>query len=208
MWNEQMGTRTLTWQVIESHAASDRRPVANAGACSFSGQQRFVEACAKGNQRQSLKAYVDAGGFIFAENCLRRRRAFDREFRALMQGAISRQPAPVRYRPIIRFGLRKRRSLPDPAETPLEGPEQLLPHERGLLSRRAFGVLLGAWANPASDGRLPQTVVQATASIGRWRLGPMCWRMPPVAELRDKLDVPQPRRQRSSVHPITGTATR
>ncbi len=112
---ERAWGRDLTWQTIESRAASAedllQSPVLFlSGRDSLKLSRKEIEA---------LRAYVDAGGFIFAEAACDGG-GFDRDFRALMKELFpDSQLRPLPPDHPIWFAQSK--VIPNPEETPLEG---------------------------------------------------------------------------------------
>jgi hypothetical protein len=112
---ERRWGRDLTWQVIESHAAT-AKDLLQTPVLFISGRDGLR---LRKEERDHLRAYVDAGGFIFAENCCGGA-GFDRDFRALMKELFpDSQLAPLPADHPIWFAETK--VIPDPTETPLLG---------------------------------------------------------------------------------------
>lgn len=112
---ERRWGRDLTWQTIESHAAT-AKDLLQTPVLFISGRDGLR---LRKEERDHLRAYVDAGGFIFAENCCNGA-GFDRDFRALMKEMFpDSQLAPLPADHPIWFAETK--VIPDPVETPLFG---------------------------------------------------------------------------------------
>ena len=78
-YTESLWQRDLTWQVIDSAAASVE-DLLQAPVLFLSGRESLALSA---DEKRRLRDYIDRGGFLLAEACCKGA-AFDRDFRALM----------------------------------------------------------------------------------------------------------------------------
>lgn len=179
---ESLWGKNLTWQVIESRAAT-AEDLLFTPVLFISGRDQLVFT---EKEKQNLKAYIDAGGFIFAENCCDGER-FDRDFRALMKELFpDSQLRPLPADHPIWFAESK--VLPNPEETPLEGLNSCCrtsvvysPKDLGCyweLSRSRESM-----SYPAEVQKRIERAVAVGTNVLAYATG---------RELRDRIDIPQP----------------
>lgn len=177
---ERQWGRDLTWQTIESRTAG-AKDLLQSPVLFFSGRDAL--RLSRG-EIEALRAYVDAGGFIFAEAACDGGN-FDRDFRTLMKELFPDSPLrPLPADHPIWFAQSK--VVPNPEETPLEGLNSCC-RTSVVYSRKSLSCY---WelGHARSRDDYPKAVrerIERAMAIGANVLAYATGR-----ELRDKLDVP------------------
>ncbi len=179
---ERKWGRDLTWQTIISRTASPE-DLLQTPVLFISGRDELKFSP---REIESLKAYVNAGGFIFAEACCEGAR-FDRDFRALMKELFpdgTLRPLPADH-PIW---FAETKVLPDPEETPLLGLNSCC-RTSVVYCPKNLSCYWELAKTRNADKSYPEAVqkrVDRALAIGANVLAYATGR-----ELRDKLDIPQ-----------------
>ena len=179
---EKAWGRDLTWQTIETRAASAEE-LLQSPVLFFSGRDSL-----KLSRREisALRSYVDAGGFIFAEAACDGG-GFDRDFRNLMKELFPSSPLqPLPADHPIWFA--ESEVVPNPEETPLEGLNSCCrtsvvycPKSLSCYWELGHSRALDDYPKPVRDR------IERALAVGMNVLAYATGR-----ELRDKLDVPSP----------------
>jgi hypothetical protein len=177
---ERRWRRDLTWQVIDGDAAA-LEDLMQTPVLYLSGRDGLQ---LRPDQKQTLKKYVEQGGFVFAEACCEGG-GFDRDFRQLMEELFP--DSPLRLLPSDHPIWHAEEKVPAEFLRPLYGIDSCC--RTGVVY--CPGELSCFWelAAPRRMGTLPARVraeVQAALAIGANVLTYATNR-----ELKEKLDVPQ-----------------
>lgn len=178
---ERRWGRDLTWQTVDSRPAT-AEDLLQSPVLFISGRD---ELRLSDKQREHLRAYVQAGGFIFAEACCDGV-GFDRDFRALMKELFPDSPLRL-LPPDHPIWFAETKVVPDPEETPLYGLNSCCrtsvvycPSDLGCYWELGRSRNLEDYA-PDVRGRIERALAIGT-NVLAYATG---------RELRDKLDIPQ-----------------
>ncbi|MCA9267186.1 MAG: DUF4159 domain-containing protein [Planctomycetales bacterium] len=178
---ERRWGRDLTWQIIESRAAG-AEDLLQSPVLFISGRDQ-LRLSAK--EKENLRAYVNAGGFIFAEAACAGG-GFDRDFRSLMEELFPDSPLrPLPPDHPIWFADAK--TPVNPEETPLWGLNSCCRTSVAYCPKNlsCYWELAGLRDSESQPAAVRERVERAMA------LGANVLAYATGRELRDKLDVPQ-----------------